>query len=333
MKTSPSTLPALLQRFFCECLIQQRRVSTHTVASYRDTLRLLMTFLHEVLGRQPELLRLEDLTAENISAFLDHCEAKRGNSVRTRNTRLAAIRAFLRFALRYEPEHMVRLQAAMAIPLKKCTKPVLGYLTPEEMAAIVDAPKTDRWCDRRDRLLFATMYATGARVSEIIAVRVGDLDGDGRDRLTLHGKGRKQRVIPLMKQTAKMLRQWVRDNQLTAQSPLLSNASGTTLTRSSVEKRLARAMEMAREACTSLNGKNVTPHTFRHTTAMHLLQSGVAITVIAMWLGHEDLSTTHIYMTSDVEMKEKALNALQDTPVRNTRFRPSDKVLRFLDSL
>ncbi len=333
MKTSPSTLPTLLQRFFCECLIQQRRVSTHTVASYRDTLRLLMTFLHERLGRQPELLRLEDLTAENISAFLDHCEAKRGNSVRTRNTRLAAVRAFLRFALRFEPELMVQLQAAMAIPLKKCVKPVLGYLTSEEMAAIVDAPKTDRWCDRRDRMLFAMMYATGARVSEIVAARVGDLDSTGRDRITLHGKGRKERVIPLMRGTARLLRKWVRDNGLTVESPLLPNAQGTAMTRSSVEKRLARSTEMAREACPSLARKNITPHTIRHTTAMHLLQSGVDMTVIAMWLGHEDLSTTHIYMTSDITMKERALNALQDTPVRKARFRPSDRLLRFLDSL
>jgi site-specific recombinase XerD len=333
MKTSQSILPALLQRFFCEYLIQQRRVSAHTVASYRDTMRLLLSFLHVRLGRPPELLQLQDLTAPNISEFLDYCEAERGNSTRTRNTRLAAIRSFLRFSLCCEPECMVQLQSAMAIPLKKCTKHVLGYLTPEELAAVLEGPDTDRWSDRRDRLLFAAMYATGARVSEIVAVRVGDLDGDGTGRLTLHGKGRKERIIPLLKKTSKMLREWVRDNELSPESPLLSNARGIAMTRSGVEKRLARAVKAARKKCPSLKEKKVTPHTIRHTTAMHLLQSGVALTLIALLLGHEDLSTTHIYMTSDIKMKEKALNALQDTPTKKRRFQPSDTLLRFLDSL
>ena len=219
MKTSKSTLPVLLQRFFCEYLIQQRRVSAHTVDSYRDTMRLLLSFLHVRLGRPPELLQLQDLTAPNISEFLDYCEAERGNSARTR------------------------------------------------------------------------------------------------------------------KKTGKMLREWVRDNELSSESPLLSNARGIAMTRSGVEKRLARAVSAARKKCPSLKEKKVTPHTIRHTTAMHLLQSGVALTLIALWLGHEDLSTTHIYMTSDLKMKERALNALQDTPAQKRRFQPSDTLLRFLDSL
>jgi site-specific recombinase XerD len=333
MKTSRSTLPSVLQRFFCEYLIQQRQVSAHTVSSYRDTLRLLLSFLHARLNKQPACLQIEDLNAQNIAAFLDYCESERGNSARTRNTRLAAIRSFTRFALRCEPESLIQLQGAMAIPFKKYAKQVLGYLTPKEMAAILDVLQTDRWSDRRDRLLFTVMYGTGARVSEILAARVGDLGSNGTNRLTLHGKGRKDRIVPLMKQTAKMLRDWVRDNGLNADSPLLPNARRLPMTRSAVEKRLARTVKAAVKSCPSLKGKNVTPHTIRHTTAMHLLQSGTALTVIALWLGHEDLSTTHIYMTSDIQMKEKALNALQDPPAQRRRFRPGDRLLQFLDSL
>ena len=333
MNAPQSTLPTVLQRFFCEYLIQQRHLSPHTVASYRDTFRLFLSFLQARLTRQPSCLRLEDLNGQNVSAFLDDCEGGRGNTPRTRNVRLAAIHSFLRFALRCEPESLVQLQAAMAIPFKKCVKPVLGYLTPEETAAILNAPGSSRWSDRRDRMLFATMYNTGSRVSEIIAARVSDLSGNGTGRLTLHGKGRKERIVPLMKQTTRMLREWVRDNELTAQSPLLPNARGTPMTRSAVEKRLAKTLMAAAENCPSLRGKKVTPHTIRHTTAMHLQQSGVDIAVIALWLGHEDMSTTHVYMTSDIQMKERALNALQEPAGKRGRFRPSDKLLRFLDGL
>jgi site-specific recombinase XerD len=333
MSTALSTLPAVLQRFFCEYLIQQRNVSAHTVASYRDTLRLLLSFLELRVGRRPSMLRLEDLNAANLTAFLDYCEKERGNSPRTRNTRLAALRSFVRFALRCEPEAMLQLQAASAIPFKKCVKRVLGYLTTEETQAILEAVEGDRWSDRRDRLLFTAMYNTGARVSEIVGARVSDLTPSGTGRLMLHGKGRKERVVPLMKRTTKMMRAWVRENGLKPQSPLFPNARGAALTRSAVEKRLAKSLKRAAEKCPSLNDKNVTPHTLRHTTAMHLLQSGIALTVIALWLGHEDLTTTHTYMTSDLEMKERALNALQETSSQRHRFRPSDALLRFLDGL
>jgi site-specific recombinase XerD len=333
MNPSTSTLPSVLQRFFCEYLVQQRHVSAHTVASYRDTLRLLLSFLEARLSRRPSSLRMEDLSAGNISAFLDYCEKERGNSPRTRNIRLAALRSLLRFALRCEPASMAQLQSALAIPFKKCVKPVLGYLAAQEMEAILEASRGDRWSGQRDQLLLTTMYNTGARVSEIVGARVSDLSDHGTHRLTLHGKGRKERVVPLMKQTARRLHEWVRDNELKPQSPLFPNARGTAMTRSAVEKRLAMAVKGAAQACPSLRDKNVTPHTFRHTTAMHLLQSGVDLAIIALWLGHEDLSTTHIYMTSSIEMKERALNALQETKVQRQRFRPSDKLLRFLDEL
>jgi site-specific recombinase XerD len=333
MSKSPSTLPAVLQRFFCEYLIQQRHVSTHTVAGYRDTVRLLLSFLEKRLARRPSSLRMEDLSAANISAFLDYCEKERGNSTRTRNIRLAALRSLLRFALRCEPESMAQLQAALAIPFKKCVRPVLGYLTGQEVEAILAALRVDRWSGQRDCLLLTTMYNTGARVSEILSARVTDLSDNGTHRLTLHGKGRKERVVPLMKQTARRLRAWVHENELTAQSPLFPNARGTVMTRSAVEKRLAVAVKVAAERCQSLRNRTVTPHTLRHTTAMHLLQSGVDLAVIALWLGHEELSTTHLYMTSSIEMKERALNALHETKAQRQRFRPNDTLLRFLDGL
>jgi len=333
MNQPRSTLPSVLQRFFCEYMIQQRHASDNTVASYRDTLRLLLSFLESRLSRRPSSLRMQDLSAEHIAGFLDYCEQERNNSPRTRNTRLAAIRSFLRFALRCEPESMAQLQAALAIPLKRCVKPILGYLSVAEMEAILDASDTGRWSGHRDQLLLTTMYNTGARVSEIITARVRDLGEHGPRRLALHGKGRKERVVPLMKKTARRLREWVRDNDLKPQSPLFPNARGTAMTRSAVEKRLAMATKIAATTCPSLSDKRITPHTLRHTTAMHLLQSGVDLAVIALWLGHEDLGTTHIYMTSDIEMKERALNALHETKAKRRRFRPTDKLLRFLDEL
>lgn len=276
---------------------------------------------------------MQDLNAKNIAKFLDYCEQERSNSPRTRNTRLAAIRSFLRFALRCEPESMAQLQAALAIPLKRCVKPVLGYLSVQEMEAILNASDTNRWSGQRDQLLLTTMYNTGARVSEIVASRVCDLGQHGAHRLTLHGKGRKERVVPLMKKTSRRVHQWVRDNKLDLHSPLFPNAQGTPMTRSAVEKRLALTTKIAIKTCSSLKGRRITPHTFRHTTAMHLLQSGVDLAVIAMWLGHEDMGTTHIYMTSNIEMKERALNALHETKSQRQRFCPTDKLLRFLDEL
>lgn len=333
MKLPKSTLPSVLQRFFCEYLIQQRHASDHTVASYRDTLRLLLSFLEKKLSQVPSSLRMQDLSAKNIAAFLDYCEKERSNSPRTRNTRLAAIRSFLRFTLRCEPESMAQLQAALAIPIKRCVKRVLGYLSVQEMEAILNASDTNRWSGQRDQLLLTTMYNTGARVSEIVTTRVCDLGEHGTHRLLLHGKGRKERVVPVMKKTSQRLRQWIRDNELNLQSPLFPNARGTAMTRSAVEKRLALATKIAIATCPSLKGRRITPHTFRHTTAMHLLQAGVDLAVIALWLGHEDLGTTHIYMTSNIEMKERALNALHETKVQQHRFCPTDKLLRFLDEL
>lgn len=333
MKQSESTLPALVQGFFCEYLIQQCQVSPNTVASYRDSMRLLFCYLNERLGRLPSELRIEDIDGEAIAAFLNHCEAVRGNSVRTRNARLAAIRSFLKYAALFEPTTMIQAQTGLAVPFKRHPKPVLGYLTEIEMRTVIDAPDQARWSGRRDHLLFTTMYNSGARVSEIVSTCVRDFDVDAAGRLMLHGKGRKERVVPLLKRTIRNLRDWRRDHPAPPAAPLFPNASGGRMSRSGVAKRLAKAVALASSTCPSLTQKRVTPHTIRHTTAMHLLQAGVEMSVIALWLGHEDINTTHGYITSDLKMKEKALGALHDVAGRKQRFRPSDRLLRFLEGL
>lgn len=333
MKPASLDLPQLLQRYFCDYLVQQRNCSRCTIESYRDTLRLLLQFLAGHLKRPVERLALTDLCSDHLLKFLDHVERVRKNGPRTRNQRLAAVRSFLRYAGRNAPDCMPIVQQALAIPRKRYERRLLGFLTAEEMEAVLQAPPVDRWSGRRDRVLFLAMYNTGARVSEIVAARVGDIAWERPGRLCLHGKGRKERVVPLWRKTAVMLRDWIRHNKLATESPLFPNADGEAMTRSGVEKRLTIAARQAATQCTTLREKSVSPHVLRHTTAMHLLQAGVDLAVIALWLGHENPATTHLYMTADLEMKAKALARLQEPPVRRTRYKPSDKLLAFLENL
>lgn len=331
-QTSPD-LPQLLQQFFCVHLREQRNASLCTIASYRDGMRLLLSFVSEHAKRPAEQLRMADLHGEHLLAFLDHLERKRHNGARTRNQRLAAIRSFLRYAGRQIPEFLPLAQGGLAIPQKRYERRLIDFLTREEVEAILQAPSTDEWSGRRDRVLFATLYNTGGRVSEVIGARVGDVQWNRPASLRLHGKGRKDRLVPLWRKTAVAIREWVRHNDLKSDSPLFPNAAGEFMTRSGVEKRLVQAARKAADVCASLSAKSVHPHVLRHTTAMHLLQSGVDLTVIALWLGHESPATTHLYMTADLNMKEKALSTLQEPSTRKTRYKPSDKVLAFLESL
>lgn len=333
MKPASLDLPKLLQRFFCDYLTEQRDCSRCTIQSYRDTLRLLLQFLAGHLKRPVERLTLTDLSSNHLLEFLDHTERVRKNGPRTRNQRLAAIRSFLRYAGRNAPDSMPIVQQALAIPRKRYERRLFDFLTAEEMEALLQAPSAERWSGRRDRALFLAMYNTGARVSEIVAARVGDVAWERPGRLRLHGKGRKERVVPLWRKTTVALRDWIRHNKLATDSPLFPNADGEAMTRSGVEKRLTVAAKQAAKQCATLREKSVSPHVLRHTTAMHLLQAGVDLTVIALWLGHENPATTHLYMTADVEMKAKALSQLQEPPVRRTRYKPSDKLLAFLENL
>mgnify|MGYP001572775521 FL=1 len=325
--------PSLLQGFFCQRLINQRNVSRQTVASYRDTFRLLLRYAEQRTRKPPVALTLVDLDAPLVLGFLDHLQKQRGNVARTRNLRLVALRSFLHYASHLDPVALPTIQRVLAIPMKRVERPLLGFLSREEIHAILAAPDRTTWSGKRDHVLLTTLYNTGARVSEVIGMRVADVVLSGSPSVHICGKGRKERLTPLWRGTAKLLAHWMALVKQNADAPVFPNRAGLPLTRSGVEQRLRAAVALARQRCPSLEGRRVSPHTIRHTTAMHLLQSGVDLTVIALWLGHESAETTHKYIEADLGMKERALAALQEPPGRNRRFRAGDRLLSFLDSL
>ncbi|WP_027582183.1 tyrosine-type recombinase/integrase [Bradyrhizobium sp. Ai1a-2] len=328
------SFPMLLQRFFVDHLRQQRAVSPSTVAAYRDTFKMLLAFSQKAIGKAPTDLALTDLDATLILAFLDHLERERKNCVRSRNARLSAIRSFLKFAAHEDLTALAVIERSLAVPQKRHDKAVLGFLSRPEMDAIIAAPDCATWAGRRDQALFTLLYNTGARVSEAINLRVDDVVLDVSPVAHLHGKGRKRRSVPLWKATAATLRQWLRHLPDTgSQGYLFPSSAGRRLSRSSVTQRLAQAVAEVVCQLPALAERAVSPHTIRHTTAMHLLQSGVDITVIALWLGHEHPSTTHIYMEADLAMKEAALSRLQPIATVPARYCPPDELMAFLQSL
>ena len=330
-KTGPS-FTTLVQDFFGQRLVQQQNASHCTVASYRDTFRLLLRFFQERRRKPATSLTLADLDAPTILAFLADLEKHRGNAPRTRNLRLAALRAFVRYAAARDPSYLALAQRVLAIPSKRFNKPMLDYLTREEMDAVLKAPNATTWSGQRDCVLFAVMYNTGARVSETIRLRRVDIDLTQR-AVHLHGKGRKERIVPLWKSTARQLRSWLRRLADAPESPLFPNVRGEPISRSGVEERLAHAVTLATARCPSLRKKNVSPHTLRHTTAMHLLQAGVDISVIALWLGHESPETTHQYVEANLTLKEEALSKMKEIPLQGLRFKPDNALLAFLEQL
>jgi len=333
MKNRQLSIAHYIKRFFTEYLPNQRNCSSHTIASYGDALRLFLVHLRDRKKISPAKLVVHDFSAGNIMEFLNELQVSRNNETGTRNVRLAAIRSFVKYLLLLDPTFTGDLHAVLAIPVKRSERRVLDFLTREELDAVLVAPDEETWSGKRDRILFTVMYNSGARVSEIAGAKVSDIRLNPGATLRLHGKGRKDRVLPLWKSTAKSLSQWITGNRLAATAPLFANARGAHMTRSGVEKRLRDAVRKAMEKCPSLKDKHVSPHTLRHTTAMHLLQSGVDITLIAMWLGHESIETTHIYMTTDLTMKENALKVLQPPTPGKFRFQPNDELIAFLESL
>ena len=333
MRPPKITFPALLQDFFQRRLVTQRGASAHTIASYRDTFELLLRYAEQSTGRTPSALTLEDLDAPLILAFLDYLEDERGNSPRTRNLRLTAIRSFMRYVSVRDPTALPIAQRVLAIPSKRFDRPVLGFLSREEIQALLAAPDRETWSGQRDAVMFAVLYNTGARVSEITRLSVADVLLDRASALHLHGKGRKERVIPLWKTTAAQLRAWLTRIDQSPDSPVFPNRAGVRLSRSGVEHRLRVAIKTASKCCPALSERRISPHTLRHTTAMHLLQSGVDITVIALWLGHEDSATTHLYIQADLAMKEAALRRLADPTPEPLLFRARDGLLAFLEAL
>jgi site-specific recombinase XerD len=330
---SPPTFSSLVQQFFTEYLVTQRAMSPHTVASYRDTFTLFLAFAHRRLGKSPTDLSLADIEPDLILAFLDYLERQRHNSVRTRNLRLTALRSFLKFAARRDLSSLHHIERALGVPMKRFERPMLGYLSREEMLAVIGEPGSS-WTAQRDHLLLVMLYNTGARVSEIIAVRVADVALGSLACVHLHGKGRKQRSVPLWKSTAQEIRTWLQRNpELVAEAPLLPNRDGQIMTRANVNQRLALAVARACAAFPTLANRSISPHSIRHATAMHMLQSGVALSVIALWLGHESAATTHQYIEADLAMKDRALSRLQDPGTKLQHYRPPDALMQFLQAL
>ena len=333
MRAAQIGFPQLLQDFFLRRLITQRGASARTVEAYRDAFELLLGFLQQHTGKPASALQLTDLDAPLVLDFLDYLETERGNSARTRNARLAAIHSFMRYAALRDPTCLPITARVLAIPAKRFDRPVLGYLTRDQIAAILAAPDRATWSGRRDAVLLATAYNTGARVSELTNLCVGDVLLDRQAAVHLHGKGRKQRAIPLWKTTAAELRGWLDQIDRAPDAPVFPNRAGAPLTRSGVRDRLDRAVTAAQQHCPSLHGRHVTPHTLRHSTAMHLLQSGTDLAVIALWLGHESPATTHQYLEADLTAKEAVLRRLTDPSPAPTRFQPDDHLLAFLQGL
>ncbi len=323
----------LVQDFFLKHLACEKRVSPRTVESYRDTFRLLLAYSQKQLKRPAVEIALSDLDAPLLLGFLDHLEKERGNSIRTRNSRLTAVRSFLHYAATRDVTALPVVRRTLSIPIKRYDKPLLGFLSREEMEAVLAAPDRNSWSGERDFVLLTVAYNTGVRVSELVLLNVEDVDFERGRSIRVLGKGRKLRSIPLWKGTAAVLKAWLERRAAGPRDPVFPNRQGVRMTRSGIEKRLHAAVRKATATCPSLGGKRISPHTVRHTTAMHLLQAGVDLTSIALWLGHESPNTTHAYVEADLAMKERTLQKLAPPGTRIRRFRADDRLMAFLDGL
>ncbi len=328
-----SSFAPLLQAFFTERLLDQRRASAHTIAAYRDTFRLLLDFAHRRLHKAPAQLELHDLDSTLIAHFLEDLEVHRRNSIRTRNARLAAVHSFFRYAALKEPTHAGAIQRILAIPTKRFEQTVIPFLSRAEIDALLAAPDRTTWLGRRDHALLLTALQTGMRVSELTRVRVEDVQLGAGAHVRCHGKGRKERCSPLTAQCAAILRAWLREREARPAEPLFPSRAGAPMSRDSLEHLLDKAVRRAGQICPSLGTKRVSAHVLRHTCAMQLLQAGIDRSVIALWLGHESVETTQIYLHADLEMKERALALISQPRTRAGRYRAPDSLLAFLEAL
>jgi integrase/recombinase XerD len=333
MTSSRSLLAPHVQAFFTDHLCQHKRVSPQTLASCRDSFRLLLTFVKETVGIEPSALCVADLDTPTLLAFLDHLEHQRGNSIRSRNIRLSALRTFFRFVALRDPESIEIVTRVLAIPTKREDKKLVGYLTRPEIDALIAAPDRSSWIGRRDHALLLTLYNSGARVSEITSLKREHVSFGATTFLELHGKGRKKRTIPLWTQTRDVLQKWFRELGAEKSQMAFPNARGRPLARHSVNYLIHKAVEGAAPDCPSLLTRPITPHLIRHTTATHLLQAGIDIATIALWLGHESVETTHVYLEADLATKEQALQKLAPVEEQEVRFTADDPLLAFLTSL
>lgn len=322
-----------LQAFFTDRLIRQRQVSSNTLAAYRDTLRLMLVFASEQRGVAPSELDLNDLDAPLVGAFLDYLEKQRKNSVRTRNARLAAIRALFRFAALRHPEHAAIIERVLAIPPKTFERRLVTFLTEEELDALLGAPAQSTWTGRRDHALLGLAAQTGLRASELISLRCSDVHLGVGAHASCLGKGRKLRITPLTSGIVALLRVWLTERAGQPTDPLFPTQTGKPISRDALERRLAKYVGIASKSSPSLGQKRVTMHVLRHTAAMRLLRAGVDTSVIALWLGHEQIETTHVYLHADLEIKERALSKTAPVNTVPGRYQPTDKILAFLEAL
>ena len=328
-----SALAPTLQAFFTDRLIRQRQASPQTIAAYRDTLRLLLVFAADRTGTAPSRLDVGEIDAPLVGAFLDHLETHRGNGVRTRNARLAAIRSLFRYAALRHPEHAESIGRVLAIPPKRFARSLVTFLTDREVEALLTATNGTTWTGRRDHAMLLLAVQTGLRVSELIGLRCADIHLGTGAHVSCRGKGRKERITPLTRTTVAVLRVWLAERAGEGADPLFPTSTGTLLSRDAVERRITRYAAAAAAACPSLRTKRISPHVLRHTAAMRLLQAGVDTSVIALWLGHEHVETTQIYLHADLAIKERAIARTAEPNVRPGRYRPSDTLLAFLDGL
>jgi len=328
-----TAIAATMQAFFTERLIGQRRASTHTIAAYRDTLRLLLGFTAARTGTPPCRLDIAELDAPLIAAFLDHLEHQRGNSIRTRNARLAAIHSLFGFAALRHPEHAADIARVLAIPAKRGDQTIVTFLTDDEASALLAAPDQTTRTGRRDHAWILLAIQTGLRASEITSLTCKDVHLGTAPYVACHGKGRKDRVTPLTPSTVTTLRAWLAERAGRPDDPLFDTIRGGPMSHDALQQRLTLHAAAAGQSCPALTSKNVTPHVLRHSAAMALLRAGVDITVIALWLGHESVTTTQIYLQADMALKQRALDRTTPPASIPGRYKPGDQLLAFLEAL
>lgn len=328
-----STLAPILESFFTERLNHQLHASAHTVRAYRDTFRLLLRYTQQRTGKQPSELDLADLDATLIGGFLEHLEHERNNTIRTRNARLAAIRSMFRYASYREPAHAALIQRVLAIPDKRAHHPIMAFLSPAEVDALLAAPDRSTWIGRRDHALLVVAIQTGLRVSELCGLRCHDIVLGTGAHVRCYGKGRKERCTPLTRHTVSVLRVWLQELGHVDDQAVFPTRSSSPLKPDSIGDLVDRHVSTARQHCPDWTTHKVTPHTLRHTTAMTLLAAGIDTTVIAMWLGHEHTQTTQIYLHGDLTMKQHALDRTVPANTPPGRYQPADHLLAFLEAL
>lgn len=335
-KYSEQSLQSLLQKFFLQRMIQQRKLSGQTVSSYRDSFRIYFEYLSRVHKISVSSIEISHIDRDYLIGFLKYLEEERGNKANTANNRLAAIHSFLKFVAEEAPEYSAIAKRGLSVPSQKHETLVMDFITKNEFESMLSICDTTTAIGARDKLMLLILYNTGMRVSELTELKCSDIiDGNIRNRscLKIMGKGRKERIVPIWKSTASYLGKFLKDKKLNRDDKLFRGKNGEDLTRSGIRFRIDKIVSLASGESPTLREKNISVHTFRHSTAMNLLASGVDLSTIAIWLGHESIETTHKYMIADLEMKRKALEKIESPVKVSYRYKPSSDILSFLNSL